>query len=153
MTTKAILQTAGDGTIIPSGYVGETQTASGSYTGATTAGTTLATLPLTAGVWAVTWSGASVYSSGSVSVLEWNIALTTNVAATPSVTDYYNTPSTNIGFGNSASVTTVQCRGNVSQTTTLVLSASTTYYLRAAMTATGGGSIGLKGSVTAIRIA
>ena len=141
------------GNAIASGYVGEVITATGTYTGVTTAGTTLATIPLTSGIWSITWSGSSIYSSGSVSALEWNIALTTNASLNPSVTDYYTIPATNIGFGNITSASTIQCRGNVSQTLTLLISGNTTYNFRAALTATGGGNIALRTTATAVRIA
>lgn len=63
MTQKALLQSAGDGTAVPSGYIGEVLSSNTSGTTISTSGTQSLSLTLTAGIWAtyisVTYNGSS----------------------------------------------------------------------------------------------
>jgi hypothetical protein len=143
-----------NGVAISAGYVGETITATSSVTTGTTTGTTIATTAsITPGLYLVTISGASVYSSGSISVLAWTARLTTNASLLPSVTDFYTNQNDSIGFGNSTSVSTAQNSCSTSRTFVLQVTSTAIYYLRAAADVAGGGTIGLKGNITFVRIA
>jgi len=153
MSKQAKRQLAGSGETLPAGAVGEVISITGNYSGGTTTGATAGSLTLTPGIWVVSISAASLYSSGSISVLEWVAKWTTNSALNPAITDYYTTVSDTIGFANSTATTTAQNRGNPSVVLVTSVASSTPYYLRVAVTATGGGSIGLNTAIRAVRIA
>lgn len=71
MTQKALLQSAGDGIAVPSGYVGELITNGGTNTAVTPSGSsniqTLTSISLTSGIWDI--SGTATFSPGSISNL------------------------------------------------------------------------------------
>jgi hypothetical protein len=139
---------------IAAGYVGESRTNTATYTGATTTGTTIATITnVTPGIYMVYISAASIYSSGSISVLEYTARFTSNVSLTPATSDYYTNNTDSIGFSNSTAASTAQNGSNPSLSFPFQVTATTTYYLRLAMTATGGGSVGVKGQLTFVRVA
>jgi hypothetical protein len=153
MAKKQILQQGGDGTAVPTGMVGETITTGPTESlGASSSGVTLGTLPLTKGKWLVSVSGSIIVSSPAVTNAAWAIRLTTNATLNPSNSDCYNNIGDSIGGNASVQESTV-LRGHASGNFIITITNDTTYYLRGAYTAVGGGSIGIKGLAIATRLA
>lgn len=139
MTAKALLQSAGDGTAVPAGCIGEmivgTQSAgtaavNGSYAA-------LTNVSLTKGIWLVS-ANASASLAGGIS-LELTVSTTSASAAgtTTGTTRVFGAMNSSAGIGGAQTVFSL----NVASTTT--------YYLNVAVNSTGF----LYGNITAIRIA
>jgi hypothetical protein len=153
MAKQAKRQLAGSGEALPVGVIGEVVTSAVVEIGGTSSvGATYGTLPLTRGVWLVTFSGALINSLGTISNAAWSIIFTTNQAQNPSVNDYFFNISNACG-GAAGFETTNAPKHHASTTLTIVITADTTYYLRGAFSSTGGGSVGLRGVARAVRIA
>lgn len=151
MTQKALLQSAGDGTAVPSGYVGEVISASQagttiSVTANTWTDITGCSITLTAGTWDL---NAYVHANNSApsGFVYWAAGITTT-AGNNGPTAYgervgYSTSAPNSTIGNTIIINSFR----------LNLSSNTTYYLKAFVPTGTTGFSAWAGTIRAVRIA
>lgn len=143
MTQKALLQSAGDGTAVPSGYIGQVLQTTQGVTATLGAAANLTSLSVTPGVWLLTAEFSVLDTAGASNYYYFGIS--TNSGSFTGTTRGYNY----------AEVYTLASVGKASGSllVPVVVSTTTTYYLVASSpqgtTVANAGA----GTLTAIRIA
>jgi hypothetical protein len=135
MTQKSLLQSAGDGTAVPSGYVGERFSLTGSDIGLSTSTTSVISQPLTAGIWLIN-AGVSAVSSANNTIF---------------VSVYQGSTSTLIGPAAGQLLGSI--RGNASVSWTVNLTSTTTMGVAAFLDSGTATANGIRSYFVAIRIA
>jgi hypothetical protein len=151
---QAKRQLAGSGEALPAGAIGEVIVGNvGQTVGTSSTGTTLSTITLFPGVYRIDAYAAIINSAGAITSVEWAGRITTNNALNPGTNEYY-TDFENGAFGNNVQFpSTNQPKGSGSNYIYVTVNTTTLYYLRGSFTAAGGGSIGLRGMIRAVRLA
>lgn len=152
MPNKQLLQSSGDGTAVPRGYVGEIITSSIEVSAAASnAGITVGSVLLSSGVWRIEALSSYTNSSGILTAGLVQGLITTNSSLNPTG-GFLDIDS---GGYQTALIFSAsnQPKGNCGNSVMVTISSNITYYNRVAWTTTGGGSIGIKGYIRATRIA
>jgi hypothetical protein len=158
MTQKALLQSAGDGTAVPAGYVMESQrqsttlSAATGFTNGTAKNITISPLVLNPGAWEISFNGFINSGSGDT-VTQCVFGVSTTSATQPVGNDTFSVPDSN---GQIKIVWTGSILNNGFCISIapyrIVLATQTTFYFVGTAFHTGG-TCTLSGSIMASRIA